>query len=74
MGIIEQLIPGNDGVVRAAKVRTTKSLLERAVKRPTQDVAKQETLNAKAQQFRLRRDAAVAVEIRVHQQHKDEEI
>lgn len=84
MGVIEHLIVGKDGVVRAAKVRTAKSLLERAVqqlhplelscdKQPPLDVVDQEGLNAQAPVFRPRRDGAVAAELRMQQLNDDEQ-
>ena len=74
-GIVEELYPGRDGVVRSVKLRAGKSFLERAVQqlyplelscdRPVSNTPA--TLNAAAPPFRPRRDAAVAAELRIHE-------
>ena len=68
IGIVEQLIPGRDGIVRAVRLRAGKSHLERPVQhlyplelscdRPTQE--RREVLNARAREFRPRQAAADA--------------
>ena len=64
LGIIEKLIVGRDGVVCAAKVRTRKTVLERAIQHlyPLElscDRSNDTTpLNPTAPPFRPRRDAA----------------
>lgn len=88
IGIIEQLIAGKDGVVRVAKVRTAKSLLERAVQqlfplelscdRPPPPEVKDPNvvLNVQAPEFHPRpprRVAAVAAEIRMQQLVEDDD-
>ena len=68
MGIVKELMPGRDGVVRAVKLRAGKNYLERAVQHlyPLElscnrtVEATQATLNAQAPAFRPRRDAATA--------------
>ena len=73
LGIVEELIAGHDGVVRVAKLR--KSHLEWAVQHlyPLElscDRTKPTTLgtlNANAPDFRPRRDAAVAANMRIQQ-------
>ena len=75
LGIVEELIAGRDGVVRVAKLRAGKSHLERAVQHLyplelTCDRTKpttQRTLNANVPDFRPRRDAAVAANMRIQQ-------
>ena len=68
LGIIENLIVGNDGVVRGAKLRAGKSYVERAIKQlyplelscDRQMTASQAGMNPEVAPFRPRRDAAVA--------------
>ena len=63
--MIEELIVGKDGVVRAAEVRTGKNQLERVIQRlfPLElscDRRSEEIqLNAEAESFKLKRQAAV---------------
>ncbi|KAL9957559.1 hypothetical protein ACROYT_G039201, partial [Oculina patagonica] len=73
LGIVEELIVGRDGVVRAVKLRAGKSYLERAVQQlyplelscdRSQEVPRP-PLNPEACVFRPRRDAAVAARLRV---------
>ena len=84
VGVITSLIVGRDGVVRAARVRTGKSFLERAIQHlyplelscdlcETQDSSNGQ-LNAQAQEFRPRRRAAVqaAEAVRVTLQEEEE--
>ena len=69
LGIIEKLIEGRDGVVRAAKVRTRKTVLERAIQHlyPLElscDISNDATpLNPTGPPFKPRRDAAPAAEL-----------
>ena len=71
LGIIEKLIEGRDGVARAAKVRTRKTVLESAIQHlyPLElscDRSNNATpLNPTAPPFRPRRDAAAAAELRI---------
>ena len=71
LGIIQKLIAGRDGVVRAAKVRTQKTVLERAIQHlyPLEllcDWSNDATpLNPTAPLFRSRQDAAAAAELRI---------
>ena len=71
LGIIEKLIAGRDGIVRAAKVRTQKTNLERAIQHlyPLElscDRSNDATpLNPTASPFRPRQDAAAAAELRI---------
>ena len=66
LGIIEKLIVGRDGVVCAAKVRTRKTVLERAIQHfyPLELSCDRSNhimpLNPTAPPFRPRRDAAAA--------------
>jgi hypothetical protein len=71
LGIVERLIPGKDGVVRAVKLRAGKSYLERPVQHlyplelscdRSQTTPKD--LNPEAPPFRPKRDAAVAAKLR----------
>ena len=76
LGIIIELIQGRDGVIRGAKVRTGKSIMERAVQflYPVElscDSVVEQTklveLNPEALEFRAKpkRDAAAAAELRI---------
>ncbi len=65
IGVVEQLIQRRDGIVRAARLRTGKNKIERAIQMlyPLElqcDVCKRESeLNPQAETFRPRRRAAV---------------
>ena len=80
--MIEELIVGKDGVVRAAEVRTGKNQLERAIQRlfPLElscDRRSEEIqLNAEAESFKLKRQAAVNAGQRFREiiQEEDENI
>ena len=81
LAVVESLIDGKDGFVRAAKVRTGKSILERAVQQlyplelscnRTCAVATQ-PLNHNAKPFRPRRQAAVEAEKRIRDIVADDE-
>ena len=71
LGIVEKLIAGRDGVVRAAKVRTQKTILERAIQHlyPLEllcDRSHDATpLNPTAPLFQSRQNAAAAAELRI---------
>ena len=75
LGIVEELIVGRDGVVRAVKLRAGKSYLERAVQQlyplelscDKSTEAENPPLNPEAPAFRPRRDAAVAARLRVQE-------
>ena len=75
LGIVEELIVGRDGVVRAVKLRAGKSYLERAVQQlyPLELSCDKSTeaanppLNPEAPVYRPRRDAAVAARLRVQE-------
>ena len=78
LGIVEQLYEGKDGVVRAVKLRAGKSYMKRPVQhlyplefscdsKKNQKTKRTVDLNAKATEFRPRRDAAVASRIRNQQ-------
>ena len=79
LGIIGKLIVGRGGVVRAAKVRTRKTVLERAIQHlyPLElscDRSNDATpLNPTAQPFRPRRDAAAAAELRIQDIANDDQ-
>jgi ferredoxin len=79
--VVESLVDGKDGFVRAAKVRTGKSILERAVQQlyplelscnRTCAVTTQ-PLNHNAKPFRPRRQAAVEAEKRIRDIVADDE-
>ena len=82
IGITAELIKGRDGIVRAAKLRTGTSHLERAVQqlyplelscdRPGNGYGRTE-LRVEAPVFRPSRDAAVAAKLRVQQLAQDEQ-
>ena len=73
LGIVEELIAGRDGVVRAVRLRAGKSYLERAVQQlyPLElscdkfREAPRPPLNPDASVFRPKRDAAVAARLRI---------
>ena len=73
LGIIENLIIGNDGVVRGAKLRARKSYVERAIQQlyplerlcDRQMTASQAGMNPEVAPLRPRRDAAVAISLHV---------
>ena len=74
LGIIEEFIVGRDQVVRDAKLRVGKSVLERAVQHlyplalacdKTPPPNKPTPLNPRAPIFRLKRDAAAAADLRI---------
>ena len=74
LGIVESLIPGRDGIVRVARVRSGKNTLERAVQQlyPLElscDIihpkGNKRELNPTVEEFRPRRDAAAAARARV---------
>ena len=75
LGIVEELIAGRDGIVRAVKLRAGKSYLERAVQQlyplelscDRSREAQRPPLNPEASVFRPRRDAAVAARLRVQE-------
>ncbi|XP_078345136.1 uncharacterized protein LOC144667518 [Oculina patagonica] len=81
LGIVQELYPGRDGVVRAVKLRSGKSFLERAVQHlyplelSSDSVARapSRVLNADATVFRPRRQAALRAEERIHQIAEAEE-
>ncbi len=84
LGIIEKLIVGKDGYVRGAKVRTGKSVIERAVqflypmelscdKEHRVSTAPTKSLDPSVQPFRPRRAAAVRAEERIRNITADSE-
>ena len=81
LGIIENLIVGNDGVVRGAKLRAGKSYMERAIQQlcplelscDRQMPAPQAGMNPEAAPFRPRRDAAVAARLRLQEITQEDE-
>ena len=80
LGIIENLIVGNNEVVRGAKLRTGKSYVERAIQQlyslelscDRQMPASQAEMNPKAAPFRPKRDAAVAARLRLQEIAQEE--
>ena len=81
---MEELFEGRDGKVRAVKLRAGKSFMERPIQhlyplelacdKVPQRVAAPPRLNAEAQAFRPRRDAAVAATLRIHDAIEGEEL
>ena len=72
LGIVEGLIKGRDGIVRAAKLRAGKGILERAIQHlyPIElscDRVKQAHLNPGAPPFRPQRGAAAAAQVRIQE-------
>ena len=85
LGVLEELFEGRDGKVRAVKLRAGKTLLERPIQhlyplelacdKVPERAAVLLQLNAGAPVFRLRRDAAVAATLRIHNDAiEDEEL
>ena len=80
LGIIENLIVGNDGVVRGAKLRAGKSYVEHAIQQlyplelscDRQMTASQAGMNPEVAPFRPRRDAAVAARLRLQEITQEE--
>ena len=79
LGIVEELFPGRDGVIRAAKVKTSNGHLERAVNHlyPLELSCNQRQkdpppLNPTAPIFRPTRDAAVAARSRIQEMAENE--
>ncbi|XP_028397203.1 uncharacterized protein LOC114521012 [Dendronephthya gigantea] len=80
LGIVVELIRGRDGVVRAAKVRTTNGCLDRAIQHlfPMElscDKVEPKKLDPTAPAFepRPRRDAAAAANVRIQLTAREEE-
>ena len=83
LGIVQQLYGGRDGVIRAVKLRTGKSILERPIQHlyplelssdDPENVARLSQLDAQAPVFRPMRDAALAARIRFRDVPQDEEL
>ena len=84
IGIVEQLIPGRDGVVRGVRLREGKSFMERPIQflYPLElhcdRESKQDTvpLNPTAQEFKPKRRAAVDAtkNIEIIYDHEEEEL
>ena len=77
--IVEELISGRDGIVRAARLRAGKGTLERAEQHlypleltcDRENVKSSSQLNPEAPTFRPRRDAAVAAQCRIQDINAD---
>lgn len=79
-----ELFNGRDGFVRAVKLRAGKTFLERPIQhlypleltcdRAPERGTAPTPLNAEAPAFRLRRDAAVAANLRIHDAIEDGEL
>ena len=73
LGIVEELFPGRDGIIRTAKVKTANGHLERAVNHlyplelSCDQSSNQQTLDPLAPVFRPVRDAAVAARSRIQE-------
>ena len=73
LGIVEELFPGIDGIVRAAKVKTANGHLDRAVNHlyplelSCDQSSNQQTLNPLAPVYRPVLDAAVAARSRIQE-------
>lgn len=83
LGIVQQLYGGRDGVIRAVKLRTGKSILERPIQHlyplelscdDPENVARPTQLDAQAAVFRPRRDAALVARIRFRDVLQDEQL
>ena len=80
LGIIENLIVGNDGIARGARLRAGKSYVERAIQQlyplelscDKQMPASQAGMNPEAAPFRPRRDAAVAAHLHLQEIAQEE--
>ena len=82
LGIVESLIPGRDGIIRVARLRSGKNTLERVVQQlyPFElscDIisskGNKRQLNPTVKEFRPRRDAAAAARARVKDIIEEEE-
>ena len=80
MGVVTELFEGRDGVVRGARLRTSKGHMERAVQHLyplelTCDLEQRAPvpLNAAAKEFRPKRAAAAAANLRIQQIAAEEE-
>ncbi len=81
LGIVQELYPGRDGVIRAAKIKTVNGHLDRPVHLlyPLElscDVSPStidDQLNPEAEVFRPTRAAAVTARLRIQEQPHDEE-
>ena len=76
------MIPGRDGVMRVAKLRAGKNTLERAVQHlyplelscdVTRAAQKKQELKVTANEFRPKRDAAAAAEVRMQDIAEEED-
>ena len=76
LAIVRKTYPGRDGIIRAVELKTSNGIIERPVQflyplelecDITSAVRETNQLNPEAPQFRPRRDAAVAAEVRVKQ-------
>ena len=81
LGIITDVFPGPDNIIRAVRVKTSKSYLERAVQhlyplelscdidqtssRTNNSVIPENELNPKATEFRPKRNAAAIAELKI---------
>ncbi|XP_068697519.1 uncharacterized protein [Montipora foliosa] len=79
LGIVESLITGRDGIIRAARMRAGKGVLERAVQHlyplelSVDRAPKARNLNPTVPSFRPRRAAAVVAEERIKEITNDEQ-
>ena len=80
LGVIVQLLTGKDGIVRGAKLRAGKGVLERAVQQlyPLElscDCEKPKpALRAQAPEFRPRRNPATVARLRIQDQAEEDEL
>ena len=80
LGVIVQLLTGKDGIVREAKLRAGKGVLERAVQQlyPLElscDCEKPKpVLRPQAPEFRPRRNAATVARLRIQDQAEEDEL
>ena len=80
LAVVTHLIKGRDGIVRAAKLKTSKEILERAVQHlyPLELTCSQlsSTLNPAAPEFNVRpkRDAATAAAVRIQELSEQSEL
>ena len=80
LGVVKELYPGRDGVVRAVKLQVGRGYIERAINQlyPLELTRSQTTsaetadLNPEAPVFRPARDAAIAARLRIQELTRDE--
>ena len=76
LGVVVNIFPGTDGIVRAVELRSEKSILQRPIQLlyplelscDVKKSGKDDTLNVEAEEFRPRRNAAEIARIQIGDQ------